>query len=57
MIKPARAAIAAAIMSRGLPGRAIRVIFTEVSFLVASARTDARLCGYKAVTIADRSAR
>ena len=58
MTKPAMATITAAIMSRSLPGCAIRVMFTEVSFPgVPSARADARLCGYKAVTSADRSAR
>src|SRR5260370_39678373 len=58
MTKPAMATMTAAIMSRSLPGCAIRVMFTEVSFPgVPSARADARLCGDKAVTSADRSAR
>jgi hypothetical protein len=57
MTKPAMATITAAIISRSLFGGAIRVMFTEVSFPgVPSARADARLRGYKAVTSADRSA-
>jgi hypothetical protein len=46
MSKPAMATIAAARTSRSLPGWAIRVMFTEVSFPgVPGARADARLCG------------
>src|SRR5580704_11421983 len=53
---PAMATITAAVMSPSLPGCAIRMMFTEVSFPdVPRARADARLCGYKAVTSADRS--
>src|SRR5580700_5690129 len=45
MTKPAMATITAAIMSRSLPGRVIRAVFTEVSFPgVPSVRADARLC-------------
>src|SRR6266567_5602980 len=51
MSKPAMATITAATTRRSLPGCAIRVRFTEVSFPgVPSARADARLRGYKAVT-------
>src|SRR4029077_18127092 len=58
MTKPAMATMTAAIMSRSLPGCAIRVMFTEVSFPgVPGACAGARLRGYKAVTSADRSAR
>src|SRR5271170_2990542 len=57
MAKLAMATITAAMMSRSLTGCAIRVMFTEVSFPgVPGARADARLCGYQAVTSADRSA-
>jgi hypothetical protein len=56
--KLAMATTTAAIISRSLAGCAIRVMFTEDSFLgVLGARADARLCGYKVVTSADRSAR
>ena len=57
MTKPAMATMTAAIMSRSLPGFAIRVMFTEVFPGVPGARAGARLRGYKAVTSADRSAR
>jgi hypothetical protein len=58
MTRPAMATITAAILSRSLPGGAIRVMVTEVFFPgVPGARADAGWCGYKAVTSADRSAR